>query len=139
MARTAWSASPRLLLAVILIPSFLFIALLVFNRVAYTGIMVKTTAAPEGASFGDGLLYITTNRFSQETQFSIYVDNTSTRTLATITMHVRLLDTQGNVVGSSDGQASNIVPGSGQWVRGIFGTPGPYTQADFEVTSIEWR
>ena len=139
MISTARFTPRRMLLIVILIPLILFVALSIFNRVAYTGIMVRTTTAPEGVSFDGNTIFITTSRFSQATRFGVYVTNTSPRILATITIHVRLLNDEGTVVGSSEGQGTNIQPEGGQWIRGDFEVRRPYTQADYDVTSIEWR
>ena len=131
---------PRIILITIFVLIFILIGGLLFNRLAYTGIMTPMTDAPEGVSYGnDKQLFITTNRFSQATRFGVLVQNTSPRTLSTITIDIRLLDDGGNVVGSTVGGGNDIPPGGSQWVRGQNDHSGPYTQADAEVSSVEWR
>ncbi len=131
---------PRIILITIFVLIFTLIGGLLFNRLAYTGIMTPMADAPEGVSYGnDKQLFITTNRFSQATRFGVLVQNTSPRTLSTITIDIRLLDDGGNVVGSTVGGGNDIPPGGSQWVRGLIDRSGPYTQADAEVSAVEWR
>ncbi len=130
----------RSILIAIWVAIMILFGSLLFNRLAYTGIMVPISGVPEGISFGsDKLVFITTNRFSQATHFAVQVENTSPQTLASITLDARLLDAQGNVVGSVRAQSGEIAPGASQWVRGDFDQRGRYTQAEVEVASIEWR
>lgn len=84
-------------------------------------------------------LWLKTNVGARETEYYVKVDNESTRTLAELSIVVRLVDANGKVVGTATGRGDGIEPGKSRSIQGKIVRSGDFTRAEAGVAWFKWR